>query len=215
MQNQSAPSLSMQAVIGRRHDNSCSRQVAVSAVVSRAVKRLADCLIAAILLIVTAPLLAILAAAIRLSMGPPALFRQTRLGYRGRPFTLFKLRTMLEARGPEGRLLPDEQRVTSLGRFLRRTSLDELPQLWNVLKGDMSLVGPRPLFQEYASWYTPQEARRHDVRPGMTGWAQVNGRTKLSWKQKMALDLWYVDHWSLWLDIRILAKTLLVVFRGE
>jgi lipopolysaccharide/colanic/teichoic acid biosynthesis glycosyltransferase len=131
-----------------------------------------------------------------------------RPGLGGRPFTLFKFRTMRDTRGPNGELLDDRQRLTPLGRLLRALSIDELPQLWNVLRGEMSLVGPRPLLMEYLDRYTPEQARRHEVRPGITGWAQINGRNAIGWKRKLALDVWYVDHWSLMLDMIILARTL-------
>ena len=158
------------------------------------------------LLLLALPLLA-LAWLIRRKLGSPVLFRQVRPGLQGRPFTMVKFRTMTDERGPDGALLPDAQRLTPFGRFLRASSLDELPELWNVLKGDMSLVGPRPLLMEYLPLYTPEQARRHAVRPGITGWAQVNGRNAISWADKFALDVWYVDHRSLWLDVRILWLT--------
>jgi lipopolysaccharide/colanic/teichoic acid biosynthesis glycosyltransferase len=157
--------------------------------------------------------LAAVAVAIRVRMGSPVLFRQDRPGLQGRPFRLAKFRTMRAAAGPTGRPLPDGERLTALGRFLRASSLDELPQLWNVLAGDLSLVGPRPLLMQYLARYSPEQARRHEVRPGITGWAQVNGRNALSWEEKFALDVWYVDHWSLALDLRILALTALQVLR--
>jgi lipopolysaccharide/colanic/teichoic acid biosynthesis glycosyltransferase len=162
---------------------------------------------AALGLLLCAPALAAVALAIRASLGSPVLFRQRRPGHRGEPFTLVKFRTMAESRGPDGAPLPDAARLTRLGRFLRSTSLDELPQLWNVLRGELSLVGPRPLLMEYLPLYSPEQARRHDVLPGITGWAQVNGRNAISWEQKFALDVWYVDHWSPWLDLRILLMT--------
>lgn len=165
--------------------------------------------------VVSLPLGLALAALVRGSLGSPVLFRQRRPGLGGRPFTLFKLRTMGEARDREGRLLPDAERLDRVGRFLRATSLDELPELWNVLRGDMSLVGPRPLLMEYLERYTPEQARRHDVRPGMTGWAQVQGRNALDWEEKFAHDVWYVDHVSLGLDLRILARTLREVVRRQ
>jgi lipopolysaccharide/colanic/teichoic acid biosynthesis glycosyltransferase len=143
------------------------------------------------------------------------VFRQRRPGLGGRPFTLKKFRTMNDARGPDGRFLPDAGRLTPLGRFLRRTSLDELPQLWNVLWGEMSLVGPRPLRWHYLPYFTPRERLRHTVRPGITGWAQIHGRNEASWDHRLANDVWYVEHWSLWLDCRILCLTLLQVFRGR
>lgn len=158
------------------------------------------------LLLLALPLLA-LAWLIRRKLGSPVLFCQVRPGLQGRPFTMVKFRTMTDERGPDGALLPDEQRLTPFGRFLRASSLDELPELWNVLKGEMSLVGPRPLLMEYLPLYTPEQARRHEVRPGITGWAQVNGRNAISWGEKFVLDVWYVDHRSLWLDVRILWLT--------
>ena len=170
-------------------------------------KRLFDVVTAALaLLLLALPLLA-LAWLIRRKLGSPVLFRQVRPGLQGRPFTMVKFRTMTDERGPDGALLPDAQRLTPFGRFLRASSLDELPELWNVLKGEMSLVGPRPLLMEYLPLYTPEQARRHEVRPGITGWAQVNGRNAISWADKFALDVWYVDHRSLWLDVRILWRT--------
>jgi lipopolysaccharide/colanic/teichoic acid biosynthesis glycosyltransferase len=166
-------------------------------------------------LVVLAPLLAGIALAVRMTMGSPVLFRQVRPGYQGRLFRMVKFRTMRDAIDPDGRPAPDAQRLTRLGRLLRSTSLDELPELWNALKGDMSLVGPRPLLPEYLPLYTPEQARRHDVRPGITGWAQVNGRNAISWEQKLALDVWYVDHRSLWLDLRIVLLTLKKVLVRE
>lgn len=144
---------------------------------------------------------------VRRKLGSPVFFRQVRPGMHGQPFEMVKFRTMTSERGPDGQLLPDAVRLTPFGRFLRATSLDELPELWNVLKGDMSLVGPRPLLMEYLPLYTPEQARRHEVRPGITGWAQVNGRNAISWKDKFQLDVWYVDHRSLSLDIKILWLT--------
>ena len=158
------------------------------------------------LLLLALPLLA-LAWLIRRKLGSPVLFCQVRPGLQGRPFTMVKFRTMTDERGPDGALLPDAQRLTPFGRFLRASSLDELPELWNVFKGEMSLVGPRPLLMEYLPLYTPEQARRHEVRPGITGWAQVNGRNAISWADKFALDVWYVDHRSLWLDVQILWRT--------
>jgi lipopolysaccharide/colanic/teichoic acid biosynthesis glycosyltransferase len=171
------------------------------------VKRALDLCAAAALLLLCAPLLAGISVALRLRQGSPILFRQRRPGRDGRPFELLKFRTMLDAHGPDGRPLPDDQRLTAIGRLLRSTSLDELPQLWNVLEGKVSLVGPRPLLMQYLPRYSPDQARRHDVLPGITGWAQVNGRNAISWEQKFALDLWYVDNWSLALDLRILLMT--------
>jgi lipopolysaccharide/colanic/teichoic acid biosynthesis glycosyltransferase len=148
-------------------------------------------------------------------LGWPVLFSQRRPGLNGKPFTMYKLRTMHEVTGTDGVPLPDEQRLTELGRFIRSTSLDEFPALWNVLRGDMSLVGPRPLLMEYLPLYSNHQARRHEVRPGITGWAQVNGRNLLSWEEKFDLDVWYVDHWSIWLDIKILFMTVASVLRKD
>jgi lipopolysaccharide/colanic/teichoic acid biosynthesis glycosyltransferase len=161
------------------------------------------------------PLLGGIALAIRLTMGRPVLFRQRRPGLHGRPFELLKFRTMLDLRDGRGRALSDVQRLTRLGRLLRNSSLDELPELFNLLRGEMSLVGPRPLLMEYLDRYSPEQARRHDVPPGVTGWAQVNGRNAISWEEKFQLDLWYVDHWSLWLDLRILWLTIGRVLRRD
>ncbi len=178
-------------------------------------KRAFDLLLTIPGVVVISPLLALLAILIRLRLGTPVLFRQIRPGYRGRPFTLYKFRTMTDARAGDGRLLPDAERMTGLGRTLRSFSLDDLPNVINVLRGEMSLVGPRPLLTEYLDRYTPEQARRHDVLPGITGWAQVNGRNDLSWEDKFRLDVWYVDHWSIRLDIRILALTAWKVLRRE
>jgi lipopolysaccharide/colanic/teichoic acid biosynthesis glycosyltransferase len=170
-------------------------------------KRSVDLLAASLaLLLLAVPLLA-LAWLIRRKLGSPVLFRQVRPGLQGRPFTMVKFRTMTDERGPDSALLPDAQRLTPFGCFLRASSLDELPELWNVLKGEMSLVGPRPLLMEYLPLYTPEQARRHAVRPGITCWAQVNGRNAISWDDKFALDVWYVDHRSMWLDVQILWRT--------
>jgi sugar transferase EpsL len=166
-------------------------------------------------IVVLSPILAALGLLIWIRFGRPVLFRQQRPGLHGRPFILLKFRTMTEARDAEGNLLPDSERLTPLGRFLRRTSMDELPELFNVLKGDMSLVGPRPLLMRYLPLYSPQQKRRHEVKPGITGWNQVNGRNALTWEQKFALDLWYVENWSLWLDLKILAISVWKVVTGE
>ena len=166
-------------------------------------------------LLLLSPLLALIAAAVRLGLGSPVLFRQERPGYRAVPFRLLKFRTMTDARGPDGQPLPDAGRLTRLSRLLRATSLDELPQLWNVLRGELSFVGPRPLLMRYLARYTPEQARRHEVLPGITGWAQVNGRNAIGWEERFALDVWYVDHWSLVLDLRILLLTLWRVLRRE
>ncbi|NQU23484.1 MAG: sugar transferase [Candidatus Nealsonbacteria bacterium] len=170
-------------------------------------KRVTDLAVAAVLLVLSAPVMVGVAAMVYLRMGRPVLFRQQRAGRGGRPFTLLKFRTMRDESGPDGTPLSDRRRLTSLGRWLRRTSLDELPQLVNVLRGEMSLIGPRPLLLRYLDRYTPRQARRHDVKPGLTGWAQVNGRNAISWEEKFALDLWYVDNWSLRLDAWILLHT--------
>ena len=170
-------------------------------------KRFFDFTVAAVaLLLLCLPLLA-LTLLVRRKLGRPAFFRQVRPGLHGKPFEMVKFRSMTDARGPDGALLPDADRLTPFGRFLRSSSLDELPGLWSVLKGDMSLVGPRPLLMEYLPLYSPEQARRHEVRPGITGWAQVNGRNAIGWDDKFKLDVWYVDHRSLWLDTKILWLT--------
>ncbi|MGB7438858.1 MAG: sugar transferase [Candidatus Acidiferrum sp.] len=181
----------------------------------RAVKRVMDVGMAAGALLLSWPLLAAIAAAIRVCDGAPVLFRQTRPGYKATAFELLKFRTMREALDAEGRLLPNEARLTALGKVLRALSLDELPQLWNVLRGDMSLVGPRPLLMQYLERYSAEEMRRHEVKPGMTGWAQVNGRNATSWEERFALDVWYVENWSSLLDARILLRTMWTVLAGE
>lgn len=178
-------------------------------------KRALDLAVALPLGLLLLPVGLALAVLVRLRLGPPLLFRHVRPGLGGRPFTLLKFRTMLELHDGEGRPLPDGERLPPFGRFLRRTSLDELPSLWSVLRGEMSLVGPRPLLVEYLDRYTPEQARRHQVRPGITGWAQIHGRNALTWEEKFAHDVWYVDHLSLRLDLRILARTLLAVLRRE
>ena len=177
-------------------------------------KRGWDILAAGIGLLVFFPVIFVVAVLVLVSMGRPVLFAQTRPGRDGRLFTLYKFRTMSGASGTAGEL-PDAERLTPVGRFLRRSSLDELPQLWNVLRGDMSLVGPRPLLVEYLRLYSPEQARRHEVRPGITGWAQVNGRNAQSWEERLRLDVWYVDHRSFGLDLRILWLTMLKVLRAE
>jgi lipopolysaccharide/colanic/teichoic acid biosynthesis glycosyltransferase len=178
-------------------------------------KRLVDIIGATVGLALFAPLLAYLAMRIRREMGSPVLFRQTRPGRHGKPFTMIKLRTMRDATDDKGTPLADAERLTQLGRFLRSSSLDELPELWNVLKGEMSLVGPRPLLMEYLPLYSPEQGRRHDVRPGVTGWAQINGRNAINWEQKFALDVWYVDNQSLLLDLRILWLTIRKVIKRD
>ena len=170
-------------------------------------KRLFDFILALFGVLALALPLLILVWLLRRKLGSPVFFRQVRPGLHGKPFEMVKFRTMTSERGPDGQPLLDAVRLTPFGRFLRGTSLDELPELWNVLKGDMSLVGPRPLLMEYLPFYTPEQARRHEVRPGITGWAQVNGRNAISWEDKFQLDVWYVDHRSLWLDIKILWLT--------
>lgn len=180
-----------------------------------ALKRALDISVAGVGILATAPVMAVIALLIWRKMGSPVLFRQKRPGWNAQPFTLLKFRTMTQATGTDGKPLPDEQRLTPLGKFLRQTSLDELPQLFNVLRGEMSLVGPRPLLMEYLPRYSPQQARRHDVKPGLTGWAQVSGRNALTWDEKFALDTWYVDNWSNGLDIRILWRTFWAVVKRE
>ena len=179
------------------------------------VKRVLDVAVAAVSLVVLMPVLLILAIAIKVESRGPVLFRQVRPGLRGKPFTLCKFRTMTDACDASGHPLPDDERLTPLGRFLRAMSLDELPELWNVLRGDMSLVGPRPLRMQYLNRYTPEQARRHEMRPGITGWAQVNGRNALSWEDRFRMDVHYIDHWSLAFDLRILALTPWTVLRRE
>ena len=178
-------------------------------------KRLIDVLAAGTALIVLSPVMALVAWAVRRAMGSPVLFQQVRPGYLGRPFRMYKFRTMRDGFDAAGRPLPDAERLTPFGKFLRGTSLDELPELWNVLKGEMSLVGPRPLLPEYLPLYTPEQGRRHDVKPGITGWAQVNGRNAIGWEQKLAMDVWYVDHRTFWLDLKILFLTLKKVVLRE
>ncbi len=178
-------------------------------------KRLFDLVLTIPGLIVISPFLALIALVLRLSQGSPVFFRQKRPGYKGVIFTNLKFRTMRDLKGPDGRFLPDSERITPFGRFLRSSSLDELPELFNVLRGEMSLVGPRPLLVAYLERYSPEQARRHDTLPGLTGWAQINGRNVLSWEDKFRLDVWYVDHQSLWLDVKILALTLWKVVKRE
>ncbi|GAP08662.1 MAG TPA: sugar transferase [Anaerolinea thermolimosa] len=179
------------------------------------VKRILDLILTIPALVLLSPLMAFLALLIWATQGRPILFRQQRPGYRGQVFTLYKFTTMRDLRTPDGSLLPDAERLTPLGRFLRSTSLDELPELYNVLRGEMSLVGPRPLLVKYLPLYSAEQRRRHDVLPGITGWAQINGRNALRWADKFRLDVWYVDHWSLWLDCKILAVTLWKVLIRE
>ena len=178
-------------------------------------KRLFDVVASACALLLLALPLLVVIWMVRRKLGSPVFFTQMRPGLQGKPFLMVKFRTMTDARGPDGALLPDADRLTPFGRFLRASSLDELPELWNVLKGDMSLVGPRPLLMEYLPLYSPEQARRHEVRPGVTGWAQINGRNALSWEDKFRLDVWYVDNHSFWLDLKILALTVKKVFVRE
>lgn len=175
-------------------------------------KRVFDVLISGAALVFLSPLFLAVAVLIRSRLGMPVFFQQVRPGRNDRPFKMIKFRTMLDARDESGNLLPDFKRLTSLGRILRATSLDELPEFWNVLRGDMSLVGPRPLLMEYLPLYTPEQARRHEIRPGITGWAQVNGRNAISWEDKFRLDVWYVDNHSIWLDLKIISMTIVHVF---
>lgn len=178
-------------------------------------KRLFDLVLTLPGVIFLLPVLIVIMFLVRVKLGRPVLFKQQRPGLGGRPFWLLKFRTMTDARGADGVLLPDAERLTRFGRFLRAASLDELPELFNVLKGDMSLVGPRPLLMQYLERYTPEQARRHEVRPGITGWAQVNGRNTITWEEKFKLDVWYVDNWSLWLDIKIITMTIWKILKRE
>lgn len=178
-------------------------------------KRLFDLIAVGVGMIFALPVMGVVALLVRLKLGRPVLFRQQRPGLNGEIFTLCKFRTMRDAVDREGKALPDAERLTPFGRKLRSTSLDELPELFSVLNGEMSLVGPRPLLVRYLGRYSPEQMRRHEMRPGITGWAQVNGRNALSWEEKFALDVWYVDHWSLWLDLRILWRTVWNVVRRE
>ncbi|MGV8081410.1 MAG: sugar transferase [Syntrophales bacterium] len=178
-------------------------------------KRAMDLALCSCMFALALPVMAVIALLIRRTLGRPVLFRQIRPGLNGKPFGLYKFRTMTDARDREGRLLPDEARLTTFGRFLRSTSLDELPELWNVLRGDMSLVGPRPLLMAYLDRYDSEQMRRHHVKPGLTGWAQVNGRNALTWEDKFRLDVWYVDNQSLLLDLKILFLTMGIVLRRE
>lgn len=181
----------------------------------RSIKRLSDIVISTLAILILFPLLAILCCLVILLLGRPPLFCQQRPGLNGKPFCLIKFRTMTDARDAHGNLLPDADRLTSFGNLLRRTSLDELPGLVNVLKGDMSLVGPRPLLMRYLERYTKKQSRRHEVKPGITGWAQVNGRNALTWEKRFEYDIWYVDHLSFWLDFKIIALTILKILKRE
>jgi len=179
------------------------------------IKRCMDILLSTFFLIIFSPIMLLIAVLVYINLGSPVIFRQLRPGLHGKPFYIYKFRTMKDLRDKNGNLLPDEQRLTRFGAFLRSTSLDELPELINVLKGDMSLVGPRPLLMEYLDRYTPEQARRHEVKPGITGWAQINGRNAISWEEKFKLDVWYVDNWSIWLDLKILFITIYKVLKRE
>ncbi|HNS90701.1 MAG TPA: sugar transferase [Deltaproteobacteria bacterium] len=178
-------------------------------------KRVLDIIISLIMLFPLFPFIIVLTIVVRIFIGAPVFFTQNRPGQHGAPFKLYKIRTMSDIRDSLGRFLPDTERLTPLGRFLRSTSLDELPELFNVLTGDMSLVGPRPLLMQYLERYSPEQARRNEVKPGITGWAQVNGRNALTWEEKFKLDVWYVDNWSLWLDIKIIGMTIWKILRRE
>jgi lipopolysaccharide/colanic/teichoic acid biosynthesis glycosyltransferase len=178
-------------------------------------KRLLDILISAIILILASPLLLLTAVLIFLSYGTPIFFKHERPGKDGQPFKLIKFRSMRDARDREGNVLPDAERITRFGQFIRRTSIDELPEFYNVLRGDMSLVGPRPLLMQYLQRYSTEQARRHTVLPGVTGWAQINGRNAISWDDKFKYDLWYIDHWTFWLDVKIIFLTIWKVLKGD
>ena len=178
-------------------------------------KRLLDICISGLALLLLSPVLVVLAILVRVKLGSPVLFRQTRPGLHGEPFEMMKFRTMTDGRDANGELLPDDQRLVPFGRFLRNSSLDELPELFNVLRGDMSLVGPRPLLMAYLPLYNAHQRRRHEVRPGITGWAQINGRNNVTWQEKFDLDVWYVDHAGLWLDLKILLLTARTVLRRD
>jgi len=178
-------------------------------------KRIFDLALSISALFFLTPLILTIAFLVRMRIGSPVLFCQVRPGLQGKPFVIYKFRTMADERDEDGNLLPDGERLTRLGRFLRKTSMDELPELFNVIKGDMSIVGPRPLLMQYLDRYTPEQARRHEVKPGITGWAQVNGRNAITWEEKFKLDVWYVDNMSLWLDLKIIAMTVWKIFKRE
>ncbi|QTA93592.1 sugar transferase [Desulfonema magnum] len=178
-------------------------------------KRIFDIILTISACFLLSPLMILIAGIIRITMGNPIFFRQIRPGLHGKPFTIYKFRTMLNSYDKNGHSLPDSERLTGLGKFLRSTSLDEFPELFNILKGEMSIVGPRPLLMQYLERYTPEQTRRHEVKPGLTGWAQINGRNAITWEEKFRLDVWYVDHQSLWLDIKIIIMTILKVVRRE
>jgi len=178
-------------------------------------KRIFDLTLTIPAYLLLSPLIILIAVIIRLTMGKPIFFRQIRPGFHGKPFTIYKFRTMLNAYGKNGNLLPDKERLTRFGKFLRSTSLDELPELFNILKGEMSIVGPRPLLMQYLERYSPEQARRNEVRPGLTGWAQINGRNAITWEEKFRLDVWYVDNQSFRIDIKIIFMTILKVLKRE
>ncbi|MBN7774066.1 sugar transferase [Clostridium aminobutyricum] len=179
------------------------------------IKRLIDFVLSLVMIILLSPILILVYVLVQNKLGRPAVFKQERPGLQGNVFTMYKFRSMADERDGNGELLPDAVRLTTFGKLLRASSLDELPELFNILRGDMSFVGPRPLLVRYLDRYTAEQARRHDVRPGLTGWAQVNGRNAISWEDKFKLDVWYVDHWNLWLDFKILWMTFIKVFRRE
>jgi len=179
------------------------------------IKRLFDLAIAVPLLIILSPVFLLIGFLVRIRIGAPIFFRQVRPGFQSKPFGIHKFRTMSDKRDENGNLFSDAERLTPLGRFLRKTSIDELPELFNVIRGDMSIVGPRPLLMQYLDRYTPEQARRHEIKPGITGWAQVNGRNAISWEHKFRLDVWYVDHQSLWLDLKIIALTVWKILKRE
>ena len=178
-------------------------------------KRIFDLIVASLGLMILSPIILLTAILVRIFLGTPVLFRQTRPGYKGKPFTVYKFRTMTDARDGQANLLPDDIRLTRFGKFLRSSSLDELPELYNILRGEMNLVGPRPLLMQYLPLYSAEQMRRHDVHPGVTGWAQVNGRNATGWQTRFTLDVWYVDHWSFWLDIKIMFMSLWKVIQRE
>ncbi len=178
-------------------------------------KRILDVIVSCLALLLLLPLLLLLVIAVLASLGYPILYKQRRPGLAERPFHIYKFRTMLNLQDGEGELLQDEQRLTTFGKFLRRTSLDELPELWNVLRGEMSLVGPRPLLMQYLQRYNTEQRRRHEMKPGITGWAQIHGRNAVSWEDRFKLDVWYVDHWNFWLDLKILFLTIFKALKGE
>ncbi|MCX7772827.1 MAG: sugar transferase [Clostridia bacterium] len=181
----------------------------------KGLKRSIDFVLSLVGILILTPLYLVLVAISFITIGSPVFFKQARPGLKGKLFYMYKFRTMTDRKDANGNLLPDKDRLTRYGKFLRSTSLDEIPELFNVLKGDMSLVGPRPLLVEYLQYYTPEQMRRHDMRPGITGWAQINGRNAISWEQKFSLDTWYIDNWSLWLDLKILVLTVMKVFKRE